>query len=278
VQVAFYGGSFTGLPIARQQALLAAVQPFIRQGRVGEIRLSTRPDYIDQERLDLLVRHGVGTVELGVQSCDDHLLQLAGRGHSSHDTLQAAALIKAANLRLGIQLMLGLPGQRFVSLRRTVAQVIPLRPDLVRLYPVLVLKGSGLAKLYQRKEYRPLSLGRAVLQAVWMKKRFDDQGIRVVRMGLQPGPELEASLLAGPYHPAFGEMVKARLMLRRTRQLLAAVPAGQQVALVINERDQSIFRGLRSQNLTRLDQLGLLDRLTLRTDPEQPRYTVGLEG
>lgn len=278
IQVAFFGGSFTGLAMERQQDLLAAVQPFLQQGMVGEIRLSTRPDYIDDERLQLLCRHGVGTVELGVQSCDDHLLQLAGRGHSCSDTIRAASLIKAAKLRLGIQLMLGLPGQTFASLRQTLARIIALRPDFVRLYPVLVLTGSGLAALYHRGEYRPLSLARAVLQAAFMKKRFDDQGIAVVRMGLQPGPELEQSLVAGPYHPAFGELVKGRLMLAETRKALAAVPTGQRVTLVINDRDQSIFRGVGSRNLKRLKQLGLLDRFNLGTDSGQSRQTVVILG
>ncbi|MDD2464411.1 MAG: radical SAM protein [Desulfobulbus sp.] len=276
VQVAFYGGSFTGLPLARQQALLAVVQPYLQKGLVQEIRLSTRPDYIDAQRLQLLCANQVGIVELGVQSCDDQLLQLAGRGHSAGDTIRAAHLIKGAGLQLGIQLMLGLPGQSFASLRRTVDQVIALQPDLVRLYPLLVLKGSGLESLYHRGVFRPLSLSRAVLQAAYMKKRFDDQGITVVRMGLQPGPELEHSLVAGPYHPAFGEMVKARLMLQKTRRALARLPAGKSVHVVINDRDQSIFRGLHSQNLNRLQQLGLLDRFNLRTDSNQPRQTVRL--
>jgi histone acetyltransferase (RNA polymerase elongator complex component) len=274
VQVAFYGGSFTGLPLQRQRILLAAVQPFIQQGQVQEIRLSTRPDYIDEQRLELLCRHGVRTVELGVQSCDDHLLQLAGRGHNQADTLRACGLIKQSGLHLGIQLMLGLPGEGLASLRRTATRVIELRPDCVRLYPVLVLRGSGLEHLYHRGEYRPLSLGRAVLLAAFMKKRFDDQGITVVRMGLQPGPELEHSLVAGPYHPAFGELVKSRLMLRRTRRILTRLPEGQTVTLVINQRDQSIFRGPNSRNMEQLRRWGLLDRFVVRTDPHQPRQTV----
>ena len=276
VQVAFYGGSFTGLPFERQHALLGAVQPYLHKGMVQTIRLSTRPDYIDQRRLDLLRRYGVGIVELGVQTCDDHLLRLAGRGHASSDTVRAAAMVKGAGLHLGIQLMLGLPGQSFASLRRTLSQVIGLGPEFVRLYPALVLRGSGLETLYRQGVYRPLSLSRAVLQAAYMKKRFDDQGIRVVRMGLQSGPDLEQSLVAGPFHPAFGEMVKARMMLWTTRRILTRIPAGHTITLVINERDQSIFRGLHSQNLQRLKTLGLLDRFVLRTDPGQPRQTVTL--
>ena len=109
----------------------------------------------------------------------------------------------------------------FASLRRTTATVIGLRPDFVRIYPTLVFADSGLARLYHQGGYRPLTLGRAVAQVAWMKKRFDAGGIEVVRMGLQPSAELEQSLVSGPYHPAFGELVQSRLMLRRTRQALA---------------------------------------------------------
>ena len=276
VQVAFYGGSFTGLAEARQRELLAAVQPFRQQGLVQEIRLSTRPDYIDPPRLELLRHFGVSTIELGVQSCDDHLLRRAGRGHSTADTLHACGLIKEAGFILGIQLLLGLPGETFATLRHTLATVTRLRPQFVRLYPLLVLRGSGLEQMYHQGAYRPLSLGRAVVQAAYLKKRFDDAGIRVVRMGLQPGAELEQSLVAGPYHPAFGEMVQSRLMLRRTRQVLAALPAHQAVTLVINPRDQSVFRGLHSRNIIRLQQLGLMERISLHTDPNQPRQTVSI--
>jgi histone acetyltransferase (RNA polymerase elongator complex component) len=274
VQVAFYGGSFSGLPAERQIELLSAVQPFRDQGVVQEIRLSTRPDYIDRRRLDLLCRLGATIIELGVQSCDDSVLLQAGRGHSRADVERAAQLIKERNLRLGVQLMIGLPGDRFRSLRNTAETVIRLRPEFVRLYPVLVLRGSGLEGLRLQGGYRPLSLGRAVVLAAFMKKRFDDQGIGVVRMGLQPTRELEQARTAGPYHPAFGEMVQARLMLRQTRRLLAGVSKSAPVVLVIAECDQSVFRGVGSANIKRLRQLGLLDRFTLRTDPRQPRHTL----
>jgi histone acetyltransferase (RNA polymerase elongator complex component) len=277
VQVAFYGGSFTGLPAARQTELLGAVQPFLAQGQVATIRLSTRPDYIDPERLDLLVRHGVGIVELGVQSCDDQVLHLSGRGHDRADSIAAARLIKGSGIRLGIQLMLGLPGDCSSTLRRTVQEVIRLHPDFVRLYPVLVLRGSGLESMYHRGGYRPLSLGRAVVLAASMKKRFDDQGIGVVRMGLQPTSELEQALVAGPYHPAFGHLVNSRLMLRTARRALAAAPQTDRVTLVIAEKDISIFRGQGNANMQRLQQLGLLERFSLRTDPGQPRQTLRLE-
>ncbi len=276
VQVAFYGGSFTGLPMARQQDLLSSVQPFIESGEVQTIRLSTRPDYIDPGIVDFLQKQQVATVELGVQSLDDAVLEQSLRGHRAADVIRASALLGATGMELGIQLMVGLPGQTFSSLRKTVARVITLAPAFIRIYPVLVVAGSGLEGRYRRGAYQPLSLSRAVLQAAWMKKKMTAHGIRVVRMGLQPGPELERSLVAGPYHPAFGELVNARLMLRQARKLLSRVPPGRQIRLQISDRDQSVFRGVGSANIHRLTSLGLSDRFTLHSDPDQPRGIVQL--
>ncbi|XOF34842.1 MAG: elongator complex protein 3 [Candidatus Electrothrix sp. YB6] len=274
VQVAFYGGSFTGLPMARQEELLGGVTPFLDQGQVQSLRLSTRPDYIDPGKVELLLAHRVSTVELGVQSMNDRVLAAAQRGHTAADVAQAVSVLRRAGMKIGIQLMLGLPEDSRTTLRRTVARVIALQPDFVRIYPLLVLRNSELATRYLRGEYTPLSLNKAVLLAAWMKQCFAEAGIRVVRMGLQAGPELEASLLAGPWHPAFGELVASRLMLRRTRRLLARIGGNGSVQLCINERDQSVFRGMKSANITRLRQLGLWQRITLSTNPTQMRHTV----
>lgn len=274
VQVAFYGGSFTGLPQARQEELLGAVAPFLDQGRVQSLRLSTRPDYIDQERVALLRRYHVSTVELGVQSMNDLVLTLAQRDHSPADVAQAVPVLRRAGMEIGMQLMLGLPGDTRTTLRKTVERVIDLRPDFLRIYPLLVVQHSELAAQYERGEYTPLTLEKAVVLAAWMKQRFDQAGIRVVRMGLQAGPELEASLLAGPWHPAFGELVASRLMLRRTRKLLAQVSSEGMVQVHINERDQSVFRGMKSANVKRLQQLGLWQRIVLSTDSERKRGQI----
>ncbi len=274
VQVAFYGGSFTALAPARQAELLGAVSPFLASGRVGSLRLSTRPDAVDHGRIALLKQYRVTLVELGVQSMDDTVLARAGRGHDSRAVHCAVRLLRRASLRVGLQLLPGLPGESRRSLMRTVAQVIALRPDIVRIYPALVLEGSALARMYRQGQYRPLTLAGAVARVAWMKRRLDGAGIRVVRMGLQAGPDLEQGLVAGPWHPAFGELVASRLMLRRTRRLLARVPAGKRAVLSIASRDQSLFRGQRSANIRRLAALGLADRFMLRLDPGQPRFTV----
>lgn len=274
VQAAFYGGSFTGLPQIRQQELLGAVTPFLEQGRVQSLRLSTRPDYIDQERVALLRRYRVSTVEIGVQSMNDRVLALAKRGHSAADVAQAIPVLRQAGMEIGDQLLLGLPGDTRTTLRQTVERVIDLRPDFLRIYPLLVVQHSELAAQYKRGEYTPFSLDKAVVLAAWMKQRFDQAGIRVVRMGLQAGPELESSLLAGPWHPAFGELVASRLMLRRTRKLLAQVSSEGMVQVYINKRDQSVFRGMKSSNVKRLQQSGLWQRIVLSTDSALPRGTV----
>ena len=278
VQVAFYGGSFTCLPWQRQQELLAGVAPFIEAGAVREIRLSTRPDYITGRGVAFLRRHHVRIVELGVQSLDDDVLRASRRGHGAQDCINASRLLQREGMELGLQLMVGLPGQGFASLRGTVEQVVCLGPDFVRIYPVLVVAGSVLAQWYRQGKYRPLSLSRAVAQVAWMKRKLTGAGIRVVRMGLQAGPELEKSLLAGPYHPAFGELVNSRLMLQQARYLLASVPGDARVVLSIADQDLSVFQGIRRANIERLTSLGLSDRFILRTDPGQGRGTVILKG
>lgn len=274
-QAAFYGGSFTALPRARQKELLLAARPFVESGQLRSLRLSTRPDCMDAEQADFLKAHGVATVELGAQSMNDAVLAAAWRGHDAAATEQAAAVLRQAGLETGIQLLIGLPGDSRASLRRTVGRVITLRPDFVRLYPLLVVKNSGLADLHAQGRYTPLSVAKAVLLTAFMKERFEQAGIRVIRTGLQAGEDLESSLLAGPWHPAFGELVSSRLLLRQTRRLLAQAKS-ETVRLRVNPRDQSAFRGLKSANIDRLRQLGLWRRIILVNDPEQKRGNVSL--
>lgn len=272
-QAAFYGGSFTALPRSRQEELLLAASPFLESGQLRSLRLSTRPDCMDAEQAAFLKARRVATVELGAQSMNDAVLAAARRGHDAAATECAAAVLRQVGLETGIQLLIGLPGDSRASLRRTVDRVIALRPDFVRLYPLLVVQNSGLADLHAQGRYTPLSLAKAVILAAFMKERFERAGIRVIRTGLQAGEELEASLLAGPWHPAFGELVSSRLLLRQTRRLLAQTKT-ETVRLRINPRDQSAFRGLKSANVERLRQLGLWQRIVLRNDPEQERGSV----
>jgi histone acetyltransferase (RNA polymerase elongator complex component) len=274
VQVAFYGGSFTCLSKERQKILLDAVQPFLKKGDVNSIRLSTRPDCMDDEICDFLLAHGVKTVELGVQSLDDRVLMAAERGHSREDSLQAIRILKEKGLELGIQLMPGLPYENTLSFFATLHGVIECEPDFVRLYPTLVINGSGLAVEYHKGKYRPMSMNRAIALCCLAKERLEQAGIQIMRMGLQASETLEEELVAGPYHPAFGEFVAARLWFKRVRPLLAGCPSGKQIHLRICNRDISAFVGPKRVNMRRLQLLGLEKRLKLTTDKTLKRGTM----
>lgn len=276
VQVAFYGGSFTCLPRCRQEELLAAVQPYRHQGVVQQLRLSTRPDAIDAETVSFLHRQGVAIVELGVQSLQQEVLDRCGRGYTVAQVEAAFAVLRRAGMVIGGQLMLGLPGETTVSCLAGARRLAALAPDFVRLYPTLVVEESGLASLYRQGRYAPLSLPRAVCLAGRLKELFARAGIEVARMGLQPAESLAESLLAGPYHPAFGELVLGRIMFRRARALLAAPrPAGIH-ELRIAAADQSIFRGQHGRHLRHLQALGLLRAVALTFSPSQARHTLYL--
>lgn len=266
VQVAFYGGSFTCLPVERQIRLLDAVQPFIQANEVSSIRLSTRPDCIDSEICDFLIEKGVKTVELGVQSLDDQVLSASNRGHCCEDSLLSARVVKEKGLQLGLQLMPGLPGETSVSFFKGLQQIIEIRPDFVRIYPTLVIRGAGLAKEYANGNYEPLTMNRAIALCCRARERLEVADIQIIRMGLQASETLEKELLAGPYHESFGELVASRYWFRRVRALLATCSAGKKLHLWISDRDVSAFVGQKRINIKRLQELGLGERLKLQTD------------
>ena len=280
VQVAFYGGSFTGLDRDRQEELLGAVGPFIKGGEVDLIRLSTRPDYIDQSKALFLRERGVGVVELGIQSFDAEVLAQCRRGHSAEQVEQSFAHLRQAGIAVGGQLMVGLPGETTAGLLAGARRLVLLRPDLVRIYPTLVLKASPLADLLAAGHYQPLSMNRAIALCARLKEIFAAAGIPVVRMGLQPSPSLEQDLLAGPYHPAFGEMVLSRLyfnLLRKRLVILQKERGCAKIRLILSAADRSLFSGQKRCSAERLAALGLLDEVQLVFHPGQPRLTINHE-
>ena len=268
-QVAFYGGSFTAIPADDQRAYLEAVQPFIDGGAVEGIRVSTRPDRISAGILALLRQYRVTTVELGIQSLDDEVLRLSGRGHSAEDSVNAAVLLRQQGFQMGLQLMPGLPGDSAECFRRTVRQVIALHPDFVRIYPAVVITGTPLEALYRSGRYVPLSLEDAVAWCRNAVTAFADAGIEVIRMGLQPTKELErpGTVAAGPFHPAFGQLVASSLYLEMMRKALA----GKQEQVVwVHPHDLSTALGQRRYNLAVLrGEFG--PAFAILPDPSVPR-------
>ncbi len=274
VQVGFYGGSFTCLPQEKQEALLREVQPYLDSGKVHGIRLSTRPDCVDGNICSSLKKHGVVLVELGVQSLDNEVLLKALRGHTFKDCREAVTQLKDAGIMVGVQLMVGLPGESTSSFLRTIHETVKLKPSLVRIYPVVVVARSGLEKLYRNGNYRPLSLNKAIALTVKAKEIFDKEGIKVIRMGLQPSESLEKEVIAGPYHPSFGELVNSRTWFTRVRRLLASYTGQKKVEIQISSRDLSAFVGPGKRNMKRLEDLGLLKKMTLVTRKDLKRGTL----
>jgi histone acetyltransferase (RNA polymerase elongator complex component) len=245
-ELAYFGGSFTALPLEKQRALLMLAGSKRKEGLFGKMRLSTRPDAITPEILQQLKDFGVQTVELGVQSLDDEVLTRAERGHTARDVENATALLRQYGFEVGFQLMVGLPGQSRESIRRTCLEVCKLAPDCARIYPLLIIAGTELAKWYRKGEYKPLSLEDAVAQTAYLHERLEAHGIQVIRMGLQPDKELctPGHILAGPFHPAFGELVRSYEYQVSIQSLIEAQPDGNyNMIITCPERLTSILRG-----------------------------------
>jgi histone acetyltransferase (RNA polymerase elongator complex component) len=261
VEVAFYGGSFTNLPREEQERLLFPLQPLLASGEVISVRVSTRPDGVDSICAEFLAVMGVGTVELGVQSLDDEVLALAGRGHKAACTAEACRALRRAGMAVGMQLMPGLPGDTEEKALASLDGVLALRPDFLRIYPTLVIAGTRLAALYMSGAYAPISLAEAISLCKVMLHRALAEDVKVVRIGLQPTAELERGgvILAGPWHPAFRQLVEADLcydlLSKITRGIGSASPltvfcAAPRVSDVTGQRRQNIRRLAREQGVT----------------------------
>ncbi len=225
-EIAFFGGSFTAVPRALQEECLSAAAPFLQNGFAG-IRISTRPDAIDAEELAFLRSRGVTAIELGAQSMDNGVLIKNGRGHTAEDTERAAELIREHGFSTGLQMMTGLYGSTDEKDLATAREFIRLRPDTVRIYPTLVLENTALAALYAAGEYNPPALEQSAALCAELLRLFEEAGVRVIRMGLHSGGDVERNLLAGPYHPAFRELCESALWKTELQKALAALPPGR---------------------------------------------------
>ncbi len=250
-EVAFYGGTFTNLPTGLIQELLDAVAPFMEQGNICRIRVSTRPDALDEERLKIMKDKGVSIVELGAQSMDNTVLRLSERGHTAEDTVNAVHILKHWGFSVGMQLMPGLPGDSGDSFYSTVTQVIELMPDMVRLYPALVIKGTRLATLFAGGHYQPLKLDDAIRLCMESCVRLESQGIPVIRIGLMSSPSLleEGRIIAGPWHTAFGFLVRAAIYQKKIEPFLPAQGKSAHIRIRVPSRDIPLIRGYKNQGL-----------------------------
>lgn len=279
LQIAFYGGNFTGIARERQQALLAMANRLIDEGLVESIRISTRPDYIHAADLDFLETCRVRTVEIGAQSLVDDVLRISRRGHTAAQVQQALVLLKRRGFETGIHLMAGLPGDTPEGFASSVQEVIALGPHTVRVHPTLVFAGTELAELWAQGAYRPLTLPEAVAAGKYALCAFTAAGIPVIRMGLQTTPEMEkpGTIVAGPYHPAFRSLVEEAIFFDLASTLLNRRDVeGREIVFSLSPRDVSIFRGHKNGNMQTLKKRFRLKSLALSPNPEQPRGSLVL--
>lgn len=266
-QLAFYGGSFTAIPVPQQTALLAAAKRHLDGGEIDAVRLSTRPDAIDGAVLARLREYGVETIELGAQSMCDEVLVLSGRGHTATDVENASRAIRAAGFRLILQMMTGLPGDTPERCEETARRIIALAPDGVRVYPTVIVRDTALYDLWQAGRYKEHSVDDAVEYCARIVPLFERAGIPIIRLGLNPTEELSGGAAAGgAYHPALGELVRSRIMRGRAEALLAEarIAGGSAVTLGVAPSRLSQMIGQHRQNVDYLTARFHLKSLKIR--------------
>ena len=268
-QLAFYGGSFTAIPAAEQEALLGAAKTYLDCGEINAIRLSTRPDAIDETVLERLHRYGVETVELGAQSMDAEVLRRSARGHTAEDVEHASKLIKASGFRLILQMMTGLPGDTAEKDIETARKIIALEPDGVRIYPTVIVRDTALYDMWRAGKYREHTVEDAVSVCAQLVPLFEAAGIPIIRLGLNPTDDLSGGDAAGgAYHPALGELVRSRIMLQKARELLDGITPGSTVTLAVGRGKASQMAGQhRCSTKALTEEFGLKNiRITEKTE------------
>lgn len=266
VEIAFYGGSFTGIDIETQVKFLKVAKEYIDAGKVESIRISTRPDYINKKILKMLKKYKVKTIELGVQSAIDYILQRSNRGNTFKDVVKASKLIRRYGFILGHQMMVGLPESTELDEINTAKKLIKLKPKIVRIYPVLVIKNTKLEKELEEGKYRPLTIVQAVERCKNIVYLFNKKNIQIIRIGLQTtdeicSPETENSeVVAGPYHPAFRQLVESALwydsILEKIKKLNEKVKTAQ---IIANPLDVNNIIGHKKENIEKLKEVYNLD-------------------
>ena len=261
-EVAFYGGSFTGIDEKIQESLLNAVYDYIKDKKIDSIRITTRQDYINKEILKRLKKYKVKTIELGVQSTNNYILEKCKRGHTYEDVIKASKLIKRYGFKLGHQMMIGLPESTETDDIQTAKDLIKLKPKIVRIYPVLVIKGTELEKEYKEGTYEPLTVSQAVERCKELCYLFGKKKINVIRIGLQNtdticAPNNEGSeVVAGPYHETFRQLVESSIyydtILEKIKKINTKV---KEVEVLVHPQNVNNVVGYKRENINKLKEM-----------------------
>ncbi len=260
-EIAFFGGSFTAIEREYMLSLLEVAYKYIKSGEIKGIRISTRPDFIDDEILTLLKTYGVTSIELGAQSMDNEVLEANRRGHTSEDVVNASKLIKSYGFELGLQMMTGLYEDTEQKALETAEKIISLKPDTVRIYPAVVLKDTYLAELYLAEKYKPLNAEDSAELCAKLVPLFENVGIKIIRLGLHSSEDIKKNMLAGGFHDSFGELVKSKILVNK---ILAFPPADYEVA--VNSKSLSKLKGNKKSNIYLLIERGYNIKIVINND------------
>lgn len=253
VEIAFFGGSFTGIEKMKQEELLRIAYKWKKRGKIKDIRLSTRPDYIDESIMKFLIDYGVSIIELGVQSMDHEVLIKSGRGHTAEDVVAAVKIMKQYPVEIGLQMMIGLPGDTIEIANGTAEKIIDLSPSFVRIYPTLVVKDTYLEKMYLQGNYNSLSIEEAVVISKGLLLKFLKSEIPVIRVGLQPTENilLGKEVIAGPFHPSFRQLVESKIFKGMLDYALSRqdIKNHSFIEIQVNDRYLSSLVGHKKENI-----------------------------
>lgn len=274
-EIAFFGGSFTAIPQEKQVFYLETAQEFIGDGKFSGIRISTRPDCISEEKLLILKKYNVKNVELGAQSMSDEVLLVNKRGHTAKHTEEAVQMLRKHGFGVGLQMMTGLYQSTPATDLFTANEFVRLKPDTVRIYPTAVLEHTALADLYKNGLYRPQTSDEAVALCAQLLQLFHENGIRVIRTGLHAGGDVQGNLLAGVFHPAFGELCEGEIYYNAMRKALDGKPQGRYTVFV-SPREFSKAVGQKRKNLIRLSAQGYI--CCVKADVNIEKYRISLCG
>lgn len=272
-EIAFFGGSFTGIDVEKQNKLLSIANEYIKNKKVDGIRISTRPDYIDKPTLKRLKKYKVKTIELGVQSTNDYILNKCKRGHTFEDVKRASKLIRWYRFNLGHQMMVGLPESTESDDIKTAQDLIKLKPKMVRIYPVLVIRGTELEREYKSGEYEPLTVEQAVERCKTISLMFEKKKITVIRIGLQStdticSPENDLSeVVAGPYHETFRQLVDSSIYYDRIVNKINRIATRvKEIEVKVNPQNISNVVGYKKENVNKLKEIYDLDLVVVQDE------------
>ncbi len=274
IEIAFFGGSFTGIDTDKQKEFLAIANKWYQSGYIDDIRLSTRPDYINEDILSYLKDYNVSIIELGVQSLDNEVLRKSYRGHSIDDVLKASKLIREMGFKLGLQMMIGLPGDDYKKSMITAKKIISYKPDFVRIYPTLVIRGTRLEELLLEGIYTPLELDEAVATCKELYKLFYKNKVPIIRIGLQPTENIMSGkdVVAGPFHPSFRQLVECEIYKEAIDEVLSPYNDKiEKLEFVLSPKSISNLVGMKKSNINFFRNKHAISNIKITKDSNLPK-------